>query len=207
MPAHLLSPSPSIATPLRCALSTTAAATNNRAGIFAASPLGQSSVRCRRRRQALNPDPNPSATMARSAASRLARAARAAAAATTRRQAPGVSREVLPRSLAPLAGDASSVFAAATTRRPAWLAAPLGRFPVGAGGAGILVPPRRLFHSTTPAHYSATGTSSSSQVGAYLCTAWPCLCFYAPSRLLAATRGDSISVSAVEIWLTKRLDC
>ena len=105
--------------------------------------------------------------MARSDASRLARAARAAAAATTRRQAPAVSREVLPRSLAPLAGDASSAFAAATTRRPAWLAAPLGRLPVGAGGAGLLVPPRRLFHSTTPAHYSATGTSSSYQVGAH----------------------------------------
>ncbi|XP_066329576.1 chaperone protein ClpB3, mitochondrial-like [Miscanthus floridulus] len=112
--------------------------------------------------------------MARSAASRLARATRVAAATTTRRQAPAVSREVLPRSLAPLAGDASAAFAAATTRRPAWLAVPLGRFPVGAGGAGLLVPPRRLFHSTTPAHYSATGTSSSSQItpGEFTEMAW-----------------------------------
>lgn len=137
--------------------------------------------------------------MARSAASRLARAA-AAAAATTRRQAPAVSREVLPRSLAPLAGDASSAFAAAaTTRRPAWFAAPLGRFPVGAGGAGLLVAPRRLFHSTAPAQYSAAGTSSSSQVGAHYVHRCPCLCSYAPSRRLAATRVDSIWVSAVEM--------
>jgi ATP-dependent Clp protease ATP-binding subunit ClpB len=107
--------------------------------------------------------------MARSAASRLARAARAAVVATRRRQAPGVSREVLPRSLAPLAGDASAF--GATTGRPAWFAAPLGRFPVGAGGAGLQVPPRRLFHSTTPAQYSAAGTSSSSQVGATMYTA------------------------------------
>ena len=100
--------------------------------------------------------------MARSAASRLARAARAAAAATARRQGPGAGREVLPRALAaPLAGDASAF--AAATRRPAWFAAPLGRFPVG---AGLTVPPRRLFHSTAPAQYSAAGTSSSSQVGA-----------------------------------------
>ncbi|CAO2037417.1 unnamed protein product [Urochloa humidicola] len=103
--------------------------------------------------------------MARSAACRLARAARAAAAATARRQAPGASREVLPRALAPLAGDAS-VFsaAAAAARRPTWFAAPLGRFPVGARAAGLMVPPRRLFHSTPPAQHSAAGTSSSSQI-------------------------------------------
>lgn len=89
--------------------------------------------------------------------------------ATRRRQAPGVSREVLPRSLAPLAGDASAF--GATTGRPAWFAAPLGRFPVGAGGAGFLVLPCRLFHSTTPAQYSAAGTSSSSQVDATMYTA------------------------------------
>jgi hypothetical protein len=29
---------------------------------------------------------------------------------------------------------------------------------------GLLLPQRRLFHSTTPAQYSAAGTSSSSQV-------------------------------------------
>uniref|UniRef100_K3YPM3 Clp R domain-containing protein n=1 Tax=Setaria italica TaxID=4555 RepID=K3YPM3_SETIT len=111
--------------------------------------------------------------MARSAASRLARAARAAAAATARRQAPGASREVLPRALAPLAGDASA-FAAAATRRPAWFAAPLGRFPVGAGGAGLMAPPRRLFHSTAPAQHSAAGTSSSSQIapGEFTEMAW-----------------------------------
>ncbi|RLN08813.1 uncharacterized protein C2845_PM11G00890 [Panicum miliaceum] len=108
--------------------------------------------------------------MARAAASRLARAARAAAAATARRQAPGASREVLPRALAPIAGDASAS-AAAATRRPAWFAAPLGRFPVG---AGLTVPPRRLFHSTAPAQYSAAGTSSSSQIapGEFTEMAW-----------------------------------
>jgi hypothetical protein len=113
--------------------------------------------------------PKPSATMARSAASRLARSAIAAVVATRRRQAPGVSREVLQRSLALLAGDASAF--GATTGRPAWFAAPLGRFPVGAGGAGFLVLPCRLFHSTTPAQYSAASTSSSSQVGATMYTA------------------------------------
>jgi ATP-dependent Clp protease ATP-binding subunit ClpB len=46
-----------------------------------------------------------------------------------------------------------------------------GAVSVGAGRAGFLVLPRRLFHSTTPAPYSAAGTSSSSQVGATMYTA------------------------------------
>jgi hypothetical protein len=143
--------------------------------------------------------------MARSAATRLARAARAAAAATARRQAPGASREVLPRALAPLASDASA-FATAATRRPVWLAAPLGRFfPVGAGGAGLMAPPRRLFHSTAPAHHSAAGTSSSSQVGA-LCTSAPRVSLFSCADgigqlscdLLVAGCDGSISIIAVD---------
>ncbi|XP_062218406.1 chaperone protein ClpB3, mitochondrial [Phragmites australis] len=104
--------------------------------------------------------------MARSAATRLARAARAAAAAR-RHAAGGGGRDVFPRALAPRAGDAS---AAAAARRPPWLAG-VGRFPVG---GGLLVPPRRLFHSTTPARYSAAGTSSSSQIapGEFTEMAW-----------------------------------
>nr|CAB3445852.1 unnamed protein product [Digitaria exilis] len=109
--------------------------------------------------------------MARSAASRLARAARAAAVATARRQVPGGGREVLPRALAPLAGDASA-FNAAATRRPAWFAAPLGRFPVGAGGAGLMAPSRRMFHSTTPAQYSAAASSSQITPEQFTEMAW-----------------------------------
>jgi hypothetical protein len=47
---------------------------------------------------------------------------------------PSVSHEVLPRSLAPLAGDASAF--GATTGRPAWFATPLGRFPSGPAELG-----------------------------------------------------------------------
>ncbi|TVU03106.1 hypothetical protein EJB05_51359, partial [Eragrostis curvula] len=110
--------------------------------------------------------------MARSAASRLARAARTAAAARIRAGGGG-GRDVFPRALAPLAGDASAG-AAAVARRPPWLAG-AGRLPVGAASAsGLLVPRHRLFHSTTPAQYSAAGTSSSSQIapGEFTEMAW-----------------------------------
>ncbi|TVU02890.1 hypothetical protein EJB05_51570, partial [Eragrostis curvula] len=110
--------------------------------------------------------------MARSAASRLARAARTAAAARIRAGGGG-GRDIFPRALAPLAGDASAG-AAAVARRPPWLAG-AGRFPVGAASSsGLLVPRHRFFHSTTPAQYSAAGTSSSSQIapGEFTEMAW-----------------------------------
>ncbi|KQJ93681.1 chaperone protein ClpB3, mitochondrial [Brachypodium distachyon] len=109
--------------------------------------------------------------MALSAASRLSRAARAAAAA--RRLANGSGRDPLPRALGPLAGDASSFSAAAKARRPPWLAPPMARLPTWSGD-GLLVPPRRLFHSTPPSRYSAAGTSSSSQIspGEFTEMAW-----------------------------------
>jgi hypothetical protein len=105
----------------------------------------------------LNPDTSPA--MGRSAATRLARAAHTAAAAARSRAAGSGGRDVLPRALAPLAGDASTA-ATAAARRPSWLAG-VGRLPVAATSAGgLLLPQRRLFHSTTPAQYSAAGTSS-----------------------------------------------
>ncbi|GJM90398.1 hypothetical protein PR202_ga06675 [Eleusine coracana subsp. coracana] len=112
--------------------------------------------------------------MARSAATRLARAARTAASAAARSRAVGGGgRDVLPRALAPLAGDASAA-ATAAARRPPWLA-DIGRLPAGACSAGgLLVPQRRLFHSTTPAQYSTASTSSSSQItpGEFTEMAW-----------------------------------
>ncbi|KAL6629065.1 hypothetical protein ACP70R_028830 [Stipagrostis hirtigluma subsp. patula] len=113
--------------------------------------------------------------MARSAASRLARAARAAAAAR-RHAAGGGGRDVLPRALAPLAGDVSA--ARAAVRRPPWFApAPLGsRIPVGGGGGGggFHVSPLRMFQFTSSAPYSTASASSSSQItpGEFTEMAW-----------------------------------
>uniref|UniRef100_A0ACD5YNF8 Uncharacterized protein n=1 Tax=Avena sativa TaxID=4498 RepID=A0ACD5YNF8_AVESA len=106
--------------------------------------------------------------MALSVASRLSRAARAAAAA--RRLAVG-GREPLPRALAALAGEISPLSTAAKVSRPTWFAPPVARLHPGSG-AGLLVPPRRLFHSTPPSRYSASGSSSQIAPGEFTEMAW-----------------------------------
>uniref|UniRef100_A0ACD5V7U6 Uncharacterized protein n=1 Tax=Avena sativa TaxID=4498 RepID=A0ACD5V7U6_AVESA len=106
--------------------------------------------------------------MALSVASRLSRAARAAAAA--RRLAVG-GREPLPRALASLAGEISPLSTAAKVSRPTWFAPPVARLHSGSG-AGLLVPPRRLFHSTPPSRYSASGSSSQIAPGEFTEMAW-----------------------------------